>query len=143
MDKLSLLCYNTITIPNGKNRKDNVMKKIISAVLVCALLVGCVFALASCSKKLSGTYEADALVAGASYEFKGSKVTITAEVLGFEKSFEGKYEITENDDGDTVIIFTFENDDAEKYDGEFSFSEGEEDGKKYIKIGGVKYVKAD
>ena len=119
------------------------MKRIISAVLICVLLVGCVFALASCGKKLSGTYKGDALVASASYTFKGSKVTITAEVLGFEKDFAGKYEITDNDKGETVIIFTFEDKDAEKYSGEFSFAEGKEGDTKYIKIGGVKYNKVD
>ena len=119
------------------------MKKIISLALVCVMLMGCVFALASCGKTLSGTYKGDAIVASATYSFKGSKVTVTAEALGFEKSFEGKYEITENDEGNTVIIFTFGDEDAEKYSGEFSFAEGEEEGTKYIKIGGVKYNKVD
>ncbi len=119
------------------------MKKIISILLACVMLCGCVFALASCGKKLSGTYKADAIVAGATYEFSGNKVTITAEVLSFEKSFEGTYEITENDKEETVIIFTFENDEAEKYDGEFSFAEGKEGDTEYIKIGGIKYNKVE
>ncbi len=119
------------------------MKRIISAVLICVLLVGCVFALASCGNKLSGTYKGDAGVASATYAFKGNKVTITAEVFGFEKDFEGKYEIAENDDGNTVIIFTFEDKDAEKYSGEFAFVEGKEGDTKYIKIGGIKYNKVD
>ena len=45
------------------------MKKIISALLVCVLLVGCMFALASCGKTLSGTYEAKIIGTGVSYEF--------------------------------------------------------------------------
>ena len=120
------------------------MKRVISALLVCVLLVASVFAMASCGKMLSGKYELDAAVAGAAYTFSGNKVTVTVEVLGFEKNFEGTYKIGENDDGDTVITFDFDEDkDASKYEGEFSFSDGEEDGVKYIKIGGVKYTKAD
>ena len=118
------------------------MKKIISAVLVCILLVGCMFTLASCSKKLSGTYKGDAGIASATYEFSGKKVKITAELLGKEKSFEGKYEINEDDDGYT-ITFTFEDEDAKSYSGDFSFAEGEENGVEYIKIGGIKYKKVD
>ena len=119
------------------------MKKIISALLVCVLLVGCMFALASCGKTLSGTYEAKVVGTGASYEFNGNKVTITASVLGFEKEFEGTYEITKNDEDKEVIIFTFESEDAESYDGEFAFAEGTEGDTKYIKIGGVQYNKVE
>ena len=121
------------------------MKKIISVVLACILLCGCVFALASCSKKLSGTYELDAYVASLSYEFKGSKVTVTVAGLGTSESIEGEYKITENDDGETVIIFTFADGEegADKYEGEFSFSEGKEGDVEYIKISGVRYNKKD
>ena len=119
------------------------MKKIVSLLLVCVMLVGCIGMLASCGKTLSGKYKADAVIGGATYDFSGSKVTITAEIFGFEKSFEGTYEITENDKEETVIIFTFEDKDAETYSGEFPFAEGEEDGTAYIKIGIVKYVKSD
>ena len=119
------------------------MKKFISIALLCVLLVGCMFTLASCGKKLSGTYKIDALVASSSYEFKGSKVIITAEALGAQKSFEGKYKITENDKDETVIVFTFEDSDAQKYSGEFPFTSGKEGDTEYIKIAGVKYKKAD
>ena len=120
------------------------MKKIVSSILVCVMLLSCVLVLASCAKTLSGKYESDVFgVAGATYEFSGNKVTVTAEILGFEKDFEGTYEIKDNDEGKTVIVFTFDDDDASKYSGEFDFSEGTEDGEAYIKIGGVKYTKAD
>ena len=119
------------------------MKRIISTVLVCVLLVGSIFALASCGKMLSGKYELDAVVGGTSYEFKGNKVTVTFELLGFEKSSDGTYKIAENENGDTEITFTFESKDAEKYAGTFAFSEGAEDGEKYIKIAGVKYKKVN
>ena len=119
------------------------MKKIISLALVCVLLVGAALALASCGKMLSGKYEADVGVAGAKYEFSGKKVTITVQVLGFEKSYEGTYKIGENDDGKETITFDFdENKDVSKYEGTFLFAEKEtDDGVKYITIGGVPYKK--
>ena len=110
------------------------LTKVLALVLVAAML--CI-ALASCGKTLSGTYSAEIIGTGASYTFKGSKVTIKAKVLGFEKTFDGKYEIYE-EDGAEKIKFTFEDDDAKEYAGSFSFSEGED----YIKIGGIKYTKA-
>ena len=121
------------------------MKKIISALLVCVLLVGCVFALASCGKTLSGKYKTGSGVLGKTYEFNGNKVTITYFVLGTENSIEGTYEITKNDEEKDVIIFTFdaEEEDADDYAGEFAFAEGTEGDTKYIKIGGVQYNKAD
>ena len=118
------------------------MKKIISAILVCVLLVGSVFALASCGKMLSGKYS-DAVTGLTSYEFKGNKVKVTAGAGNFAVSLDGTYKIAKNDDGKNEITFTFENDDDDKYSGTFSFSDGEENGKKYIKIGVVKYNKAD
>ena len=121
------------------------MKKIISAILVCVLLVGCMFTLASCGKKVAkGTYK-DALNV-TSYTFKGNKVTLTIDnIVGEDTVLEGKYEINKNDDGELEITFEFEgdDDDAEKNSTTVSYSEGEEDGKKYIKLGGFKYTKAD
>jgi uncharacterized protein YbbC (DUF1343 family) len=121
------------------------MKRIISTFLVCVLLVGCVFSLAACGKKLSGKYQLDAIVGGKTYEFKGKNVVITYELVGIEKSIEGEYSIAENDKGNLEITFTFADDveDADDYKGTFAFAEGEEDGVEYIKIAGVKYKKAD
>jgi hypothetical protein len=102
-----------------------------------------VLSLASCAKMLSGKYTCSVLGVETSYEFSGNKVVVTAEILGFEKDFEGTYEIKDNNEGKTVIVFTFGDDDASKYAGEFDFSEGTEDGKSYIKIGGVQYKKVD
>jgi len=121
------------------------MKRIISILLVSVLLVGCAFSLASCGKKLNGKYKADVLVGSTTYEFKGSKVFVTFEFLGQEKTVEGKYKIAENDDGELEITITFpeEEKDAEKYSGTFSFAEGKEGDTKYIKIGGIKLVKVE
>ena len=126
------------------------MKKIISTILVCVLLLGCVMSFTSCSKMLYGKYEAevDAVVAGGKvvYEFTpfGYTKTTTTEVLGFAKDSveEGKYKITENEDGDLTIAFTYEVDGKEETES-FSFSQGEEDGVKYVKLGLIKYTKVD
>ncbi len=113
------------------------MKKILSSILVCVLLVGMLFTLASCGKRLSGRYEISDDIY---YEFKGNEYTASLGVAGFAKTTNGTYEIKENNEGDLEIIFTEEgSDDPQAY----SFSEGEEDGVKYIKISGVKYTKAD
>ena len=123
------------------------MKRIISLVLACVLLVGCVAVFASCGKKISGTYEAEinAVVAKytATYDFSGSKVSITkkATVLGNVNTtnFEGKYEIAENDDGTMEITITLESEDDEIKSGTYTFEEGED----YIKIAGIKYSKVE
>ena len=110
------------------------MKKILALVLALSL----VFVLVSCTK-VSGTYASgEVLGSGVSYEFKGNKVTITAKVVGFEKSFEGKYKIAKDDDGELKITFTFEDKDADKCSGSFSFEKVDKD---TIKIGGVSYDK--
>ena len=117
------------------------MKKIISTLLVCVLLLGCVLTLGSCDKILMGEYELDALVGSVKYEFKLTKVEITVEALGQDVAeLEGTYKITENEKGETEITFTFENEEkAKEYAGTFSFEKG--DG--FIKIGGVKYNKVE
>ena len=121
------------------------MKKLLSTVLVCILLLGCVFTLAGCvvsvgpMTMISGTYEADAIVGGLTYEFGAfGKVTVTAELLGVATSFEGKYKVDKKTDPHE-ITFTFEDEDAKEYSGTVSFSSGEENGVKFIKIGGIKY----
>ncbi len=113
------------------------MKKIVSALLVCVLLVGCVFALASCGKTLSGEYK-EVVTGNIVYKFSGSKYTMTVDnIIGDDTVVEGTYEINE-DDG--KITFTTEVDGEKKSTTE-NFSSGEEDGVKYIKIGIAKYNK--
>ncbi len=111
------------------------MKKSIRIIAVALVAVMLCLSLAACGKKLSGTYSAEALGTGATYEFKGSKVTITVKALGAElASVEGKYSIK-----DDKITFEFESDDedVDEYDGTFDFEETD-DG---IKIGLVEYKK--
>ncbi len=74
------------------------MKKIVSALLVCVLLVGCVLTLVSCGG-LSGTYS-NALC---DLKFSGNKVTA---IVG-EDEIEGTYEIKEKEDGKKTISFDF------------------------------------
>lgn len=121
------------------------MKKIISLVLVCVLLVGCVFALASCGKSLSGDYK-DALTGNIVYSFSGSKVTVTVDnFIGDDSVYEGKYEFVQNEEGVyDKIVFTFDNEDAQSvYGGEKAYSEVTENGESYIKIGILRYNKVE
>ena len=131
------------------------MKKILSAVLVCVLLVGCVFALASCGKTLSGEYKLDATgeIAGiksgvvTTYKFSGSKVTLTIDTyVANNKStveYDGKYTIEEVDE-DYEITFTFTDEDGEEVK---DYSKTQvlkiDDEKKTITIGLVTYTKAE
>ncbi|MBO5009751.1 MAG: hypothetical protein IKJ13_05030 [Clostridia bacterium] len=116
------------------------MKKIVSGILVCVMLIGCVFALASCGKTLNGSY-ADELTGLTTYTFEGNKVTVSVGAGNFAKTFEGTYEIKTNDKEEEVIAFTFEGDGSDKYTGEYAFVEGTEGDKEYIKIGIAKYIK--
>ena len=116
------------------------MKRIISTILVCVLLLGCVMSFASCGKMFSGKYQADLLISKNTYEFKfGGKVILTVDpAIGETKTYEGKYDI--NDDTNE-ITFVFESN--EDFNGTVDFSKGEEDGVKYVKIGGVKYTEVE
>ena len=111
------------------------MKKTIRVLALVMALSMVLVVFAACGKTISGTYAAEVLGTGATYEFKGSKVTVTYKalgVVGFEA--EGTYKIK-----DDKITFTFESDDedAKDYNGTFDFEEGDD----YIKIGIVKYTK--
>ena len=120
------------------------MKKIVSTILVCVLLMGSLLTLASCGM-IFGKYEAEKL--GMTLEFSGKKVVITGEteVLGasVSKTYEAEYVIEENDEGNKTITFVYAPD-ADQHpllNGTKSFSQGEEDGEKYIKIGIITFTK--
>lgn len=117
------------------------MKKTVSAVLVCVMLVCTLFALTSCGKTISGKYKSEIDMGFAAmsttYEFDiFGKVVRTTNSLGSEKTVEGKYEFIEDD---TKVTLTFPEEDPATYD----FSSGEEDGVKYIKLDGIKFTKVD
>ncbi len=113
------------------------MKKIVSSLLACILLIGCIFTLASCSKSLVGTYEADLGVSEITYKFGAfGKVTRTVDPLvGDNTVTEGTYKF--NDAGDEITL-TF-GEESKTYD----FSSGTEDGDDYIKLDLIKYEKED
>ena len=113
------------------------MKKAVSTLLICILLVGCITTLASCSKTLLGSYEADLGVSETTYKFGAfGKVTRTVDPLvGDDVVTEGKYKF--NDAGDEITL-TF-GDESKTYD----FSSGTEDGEDYIKLDFIKYEKED
>ena len=119
------------------------MKRIISTILVCVLLLGCVMSLASCGKTLTGTYKANVLGSDVTYEFKfGGKVILTVDpLIGNTSTYEGKY--TVNNDTQE-ITFVFEDEDAmELYGGTKDFLPVTEGDAKYVKIGGVKYTEVE
>ena len=123
------------------------MKRIVSTLLVCVLLLGCVLTLASCGKTLSGKYElAVSEDNKTTYEFSLTKVTRTTKsgLAGFTKETvtEGKYEINEVEDGEFEITFTWDVDGKEEIE-TVAFSEGEENGVKYIKLGIFTFNKVD
>lgn len=104
--------------------------------------------LVSCGKMLSGTYTYVLTEENqTTYEFSGNKFTRTVKIgaLGFAKEtkVEGTYKIEEDQDNADalVIILTYEKD-GEETSETLSFVEGEENGTKYIKIGGVQFNKA-
>ena len=73
------------------------MKKTLRIVALAMVAVILCLSLASCGKKISGTYSAEVFGTGVEYDFKGSKVAITVKALGAELgSAEGKYSIKDN-----------------------------------------------
>lgn len=127
------------------------MKKIISTVLLCVLLVSSLFVLASCNT-ISGTYAGTLDVGIASYtvtyEFKGNDVTVSSKlstVIGdlTPASVSGTYELGEDEEGNKTITFDYSSEDdvdgAEEEGVAVSFNQGSDDDGKYIEIAGVKY----
>ncbi len=113
------------------------MKRIVSSILVCVLLVGCVLALASCGGP-SGTYKDKSGVT--TLTFKGSQVTIA---LG-DWSTVANFKIEGKDD-DRTITFSYSEgqEKSTSFDGTFDYSEGTEDGVDYIRIGFFAFEKTE
>ena len=119
------------------------MKNTFKKILVVALAALMILSLASCGKKLSGTYTADLLGTGTKMVFDGKNVTVSVTLLGQDlASVEGTYKIKGEE-----ITFDFSNEDVdedlnevlEALSGTLSF----EDGDGYVKIGGTKYTKEE
>lgn len=124
------------------------MKKSIRILALALVAVMLCLALTACGKTISGTYEpvvvkdggildsiagaiSDATDSSLTYTFSGSKVTVEVTAFGKVESFEGKYSIK-----DGKITLEFENEDAEDYNGTFTFEELDSGN---IKIGSVEY----
>ena len=125
------------------------MKKTISTILVCVLLVGSLLTLASCEVAgfVFGTYSrTDTFIVDitTTYEFSLTEVTVTTvsdKLIGSGQSTTTetmKYKVGENDEGEKVIAFTVETEDGTKTT-ELSFNSGKDDGGSYIEIGGTRY----
>lgn len=125
------------------------MKKTISTILVCVLLVGSLLTLASCEVAgfVFGTYSrTDTIIVDitTTYEFsltEVTKTTTTDKLIGSGQSTTTetmKYKVGENDEGEKVIAFTFETEDGTKTV-EYSFNSGNDDGGAYIEIDGIRY----
>ena len=109
------------------------MKRIISTILVAALLVCMMLTLVSCGKTLNGTYSREEDGVKVTYTFKKDgtfETTMDMGILG-EIEFDGEYVI----DGDKIEI-TYELLGVE-YEKEYDF----EKGRGYIEIDGDKYEK--
>ena len=128
------------------------MKKFVKALSLTLVLAMLALSLAACGNKtLSGKYVSDDIdfVVGtysASYEFEGNKVTIVKDVdmrVGQDPdpiTFNGTYEIVEEDDGDLKIKLTLDGAEEDEHikAGTYALEQGED----YIKIGLIKYTKA-
>ena len=121
------------------------MKKITSLILVCVMLVGCVFAFASCAMRF-GKYESELNIGIASYKvtlefsFNNIKVTQKAKALGSSDTnvYEGSFNIT-GEGEDMEISFEFEEDCPVFSADSYEFEEGEDDDGKFVRIGVTKY----
>jgi hypothetical protein len=116
--------------------------KLVAVVMVVAMLA---LALVSCAKTLSGTYEADVMGTKISYTFEKDTFVkkTTTNVFGADVTTteEGTYEIKEdpNNADKLVIVLTTTKDDT-TVSKEYSFSEGQLDGSKFIVIDGRNYT---
>ncbi len=145
-----MLEYISRITANHDTERIIIMKKIVSALLAFALVIGMVLSLASCNM-LSGTYSTTIPIVGTEIDltFKGNKVTVksSTSILGAADVVtedEATYKIGKNDEGKTTITFTYaEGEDGnDTVKGTQSFEKGtDENGDSYIKIGGVKFTK--
>lgn len=109
------------------------MKKTLTVVGVIAVAAVLCLVLVGCSAVPNGTYvDSMGLL---SYEFSGNNVTIRAGKT-LSVSYSGTYSV--NKEGDK-ITFTFGDEDASKYSGEFSFAQDKSAGT--VTIAGTVYTK--
>lgn len=125
------------------------MKKTISTILVCVLLVGSLLSLASCEVAgfVFGKYSrTDKIVVDitTTYDFSLTEVTktvTTGNLIGDGESSTSetmKYKVGKNEAGEKIISFTVQTNDGSKTT-EYSFNSGKDDGGSYIEIEGIRY----
>lgn len=127
------------------------MKKTISTILVCVLLVGTLLSLASCEVAgfVFGTYSKTTSVLGTetveTYDFSLTEVTKTTVVkigsLSNTTTETYEYKVGKNDDGERIISLTTENDNGSSTV-KLSFNSGSDNDGSYIEIGGSRYYAA-
>ena len=115
------------------------MKKVVSVLAIAMITVMLCMSLTACGA-ISGTYGDASGVAGVEYKFSGNNVEVTFGIAGFTKTSKGTYKVEKTSDG-SKITFTFEDSDASKYQGTYSFNSGKDDKGEYIVIGGGTYYK--
>ena len=119
------------------------MKKTFRILAIFMVITILSLTLVSCSDNLSGKYSNNIGGIETTYDFGlFGKVTRTIFIPGVISDGEtivkeGKYEISKDDDGSLEITLEFDGEGSETH----SFSKGEENGEKYIKIGLFEYKK--
>lgn len=124
------------------------MKKTISTILVCVLLVGTLLSLASCEVAgfVFGTYSKTTSVLGTetveTYDFSLTEVTKTTVIkvgsLSNTTTETYEYKVGKNDDGERIISLTTENDNGSSTV-KLSFNSGSDNDGSYIEIGNSRY----
>ena len=114
------------------------MKKILSIVLMVAMLACMALTLVSCSEKIEkGTYKA---ADGAVIEVKSGKIIMSKDGM---PTTTYKYEINESEDGNKTIVlevsYKSDNDAYDQHEGDSVLSFSSSDGK--VVIGGKEYIK--
>lgn len=111
-------------------------KNLIRFTVLALVLVMAGAVLVSCGGP-SGTYGDASGLVGVEYKFSGSKVSVTFGALGFTKTIDGSFSMGKDSDGNETITFTFEGEEATKYEGTHSYSSGKDDSGEYIKLDGI------
>ena len=124
------------------------MKKLLSAILILTLILGCVFALSACKKddkddetengRLDGTYvhtnnDTYAFSYELTYKFEGNKVTAIMRTPEGTETMEGTYVV--NEAGDTITFTVVEDGETETFDCDFAEGNG------YIMVNDDKFIK--
>jgi hypothetical protein len=119
------------------------MKKTVRILAILMVIAMLSIILISCSQSLTGKYSNNIAGIETTYEFglfgKVTRTTFIPGVISDGETIvkEGKYEIIKNDDNSFEITLEFDDEGSETH----SFSKGEENGEKYIKIGIWEYKK--